>query len=250
MKGQVSLMANRNVLIAIIAVLAILLVFTGIIPLGAVYPLETGRAFISGGQIAVTMGNGIPQTYAAFWNGGVVQVITTTDAPDDLEEHVLASSNVDLDFGSCGHGPPSSVSLGRGTGFHENKIIVNLVVPPIRPYFEGGQILELSPWIFSCSQDQLSRQNPSMIVKGSATFTKAVTPLTCEDFGHQTDMLRCLPEDRAETISIQGLSCFTGVCLSAPIPPPPDPFTEFINSVIETLRALLNPILIIFGVQI
>lgn len=172
---------------------------------GAIYPLEGATANQAGNSIIISV-NGVPQSYNAFFEGGVVQLITGMDAPADLESYNFDDSNINFVFGSCGHGEPSLVALGRGTGFHEGKVTVSLTVPSIRDYWEGGNVMEISPWTFNCGQDQMSNSNPPMIVTGSAVFTKDINPC---------DGVTCNPIERTcddGFVATCPTSCSNGVC--------------------------------------
>jgi hypothetical protein len=174
-------MDRKLVAIGIVTVLAVLVLFVSWGSLGAIYPLEGASVEFSGGDIIVS-GSGVPQSYNAFFDGGSVDLITSIDAPEDLEEYTVAIPDITYEFGSCGYGPSTSATLKRGTGLYENKIVANVRVPSIRDYWEGGNVMELSPWTFSCGQDALSQQNPSMDMSGSVTFRKVAGPcygVTC-----------------------------------------------------------------------
>lgn len=209
---------------------------------GAIHPLEGATAEFSGNSIIVSAPpGGVPQSYNAFWNGGSVELITTVDAPADLEEYSKATVSITLDFGACGYGTSDSAILARGVGWFDNKIIAKVNVPPIRSYWEGGQVLEMSPWAFSCGQDYLASSNPPMKMSGSVMFSKATAPPNpCEG-------VACNPIDRVcedGFIATCPTSCSGGVCSTcqpdcAGHETGPGPVTPNINIVPVMILALI-----------
>lgn len=206
-------MDKKFTAIGIVAILIVIGLYVSWGQLGAVYILEGGGIEFSENNIIIT-GSGVPQSYNAFTDGGTIQITTGTDAPADLEEYVVSGIDMVFSFGSCGYGSPQSATLVRGNipGEPNDKVFANVAVPSIRAYWEPGQVMEVSPWTFTCARDSLPQMNPPMQVSGTVTFTNPniQPPNPC-------DGVTCNPITRTcedGYVATCQTSCSEGVCSS------------------------------------